>query len=66
MNTVSNSTEDISGKECSIDWYLPLQITIPISNPEFITGRFADNHYNFYLQLLNASHCYLIIFLYVF
>lgn len=23
------------GRECSIDWYLPLQITIPISNPEF-------------------------------
>ena len=25
---------------------MPLQITIPISNPEFITGRFADNHIN--------------------
>ena len=47
MSTVSNSTEDISGKECSIDWSLPLQNTIPTSNPEFITGRFADNHYFF-------------------
>jgi hypothetical protein len=44
MSTVSNPTEGIWGKRCSIHWYLPLQNTIQTSNPELITGRFADNH----------------------
>ena len=51
MSTAISSTEDISEKRCSIDWCSPLQITIPISNPEFITGRFADNHFILYKAL---------------
>ena len=48
MSFVTNSTDDISGKRCSIDWVLPPQNTIQTSNPEFTTGRFADNHLFFY------------------
>jgi hypothetical protein len=56
MSSVTNLIDDISGKRCSTDWSLLLQNTLPTSSPEFTTGRFADNHFRYCVDLMLLPH----------
>jgi hypothetical protein len=56
MGTDTNLTKDTLVIKFSTDYLLlPIQI-LPISKAKFITGHFADNHYNKYQELILMNY----------
>ena len=52
MSSVINSTEDILETKFSTDYLLRPYPILLTSNPKFIIGQFADNHFLFHFHSL--------------